>query len=289
MKKALKWIGIIAGGLLALLVIAAVTLSFVGGARLTRVRDVQAEDIPISRDEASLARGEHLVDVSCKSCHGADLSGQPIIDEPPIGSIYATNITGLGETHSEADLVRAVRHGLDTDGRQLMIMPAETFVHFSAEDLAAVVAYLQTVPRTGDDTPPPQLAPVGRILLGAGVFGDMFPAEYIDHDAPFHEMPQVGANLAYGEYVSRFCMSCHGEDLDGSQPPDPQSPPAPSLAGAGAWTEEAFINTMRTGVTPAGHALDPRFMPWDSFGKFTDEELRGLWMYLQSRSMAGSE
>ncbi len=288
MRKLLKWIGIILGGLLVLLIVAAVALSVIGGGRLAKTRNVEVEAISISSDEASLARGEHLVDVSCRSCHGADLSGQPVIDEPPIGTIYATNITGLGETHSEADLVRAIRHGLDTDGRQLMVMPAETFVHFSAEDLAAVVAYLQTVPRSGDDTPAPQLAPAGRILLGAGLFGDVFPAEYIDHDAPFHEMPEVGANAAYGEYVSRFCMSCHGEDLDGGQPPDPESPPAPSLAGAGAWSEEAFINTMRSGVTPDGRALDPRFMPWGSFGKFTDEELRGLWMYLQSRSVAGT-
>lgn len=288
MKKILKWIGIIVGGLLALLIVAAVGLSIVGGLRLAKTHDVQAEDIPVSGHAASLARGEHLVNVSCKSCHGADLSGQPLIDEAPIGTIYAANITGLAETHSEADLVRAIRHGVDTDGRQLMVMPAETFVHFSAEDLGAVVAYLQSVPRSGDDTPAPRLAPVGRILLGAGLFGDVFPAEYIDHNAPFHEMPDIGANVAYGEYASRFCMSCHGENLDGSQPPDPESPPAPSLAGASTWTEEEFIKTMRTGVTPTGRALDPRFMPWESFGKFTDDELRGLWMYLQSRTVAGT-
>lgn len=289
MKKVLKWIGIILGGLLALLIAAAVTFSIIGSRRLAVTRDVPAENVPITRDEATLARGEHLVDVACTSCHGAELSGQPVIDEAPIGSIYAPNLTGLAETHSEADLVRAIRHGVDTDGRQLLVMPAETFIHFSAEDLGAVIAYLRSVPRSGNDTPPPQLAPVGRILLGAGLFGDIFPAEYIDHDAPFHEMPEIGANLAYGEYTSRFCMSCHGQELDGGQPPDPESPPAPSLAGAGAWSEEEFLNTMRTGVTPTGRTLDPRFMPWDSFGKFTDDELRGLWMYLQSRSVTGAD
>lgn len=288
MKKMLKWVGIVLGGLLALLIVAAVALSVIGGSRLAKTREVQAEDIPVPGDEGTLARGEHLVEVACKSCHGADLTGQAVIDEAPIGTIYAPNITGLAETHSEADLVRAIRHGVDTDGRQLMVMPAETFVHFSAKDLAAVITYLQTVPRSGEDTPPPELAPVGRILLGAGMFGDVFPAEYIDHAAPFHEMPEIGANVAYGEYASRFCMSCHGEDLNGSQPPDPESPPAPSLTSVSAWSEEEFINTMRTGVTPSGRALDPRFMPWESFGKFTDDELRGLWMYLQSGPVAGT-
>lgn len=280
MRKILKWIGIIVGGLIALLLVAAVALSIAGGSQLTETRDVQAEAITIPSDEAALARGEHLVDVACKSCHGADLSGQPIIDEGPIGTVYAANISGLGETHTDADLVRAIRHAVDTDGRQLMIMPAESFIHFSEEDLGAIIAYLKSVPRAGDDRPAPQLGPLGRILMGAGLFGDAFPAAYIDHNAPFHEMPEVGANVAYGEYVSRFCMACHGDDLSGGQPADPESPPAPSLAVVAGWSEDQFLTTMRSGVTPEGHRLDARFMPWDSFGKFDDEELRGLWMFL---------
>lgn len=284
MKRILKATGIILGSLLILLVVLGLALSAVGASRLNKTRDVQAESIAVHNNEATLARGEHLVNVACKSCHGADLSGQPILDDGPIGTIYASNISGLAETHTDADLVRAIRHGVDTDGRQLMIMPAETFVHFSEEDLVAVIAYLKTVPRTGEEHPSPRLGPMGRILMGAGLFGDVFPAEIVDHNAPFPEMPDVGANVAYGQYVSRFCSSCHGTNLEGGQPPDPQSPPAPSLVAAGAWSEEQFLKTMRSGVTPTGRQLDPLFMPWESFGKFDDEELRGLRLYLQSIS-----
>lgn len=39
---------------------------------------------------------------------------------------------------------------------------------------------------------------------------------------------------------------------------------------------------LRTGVTPYGKALDPEFMPWDVYANMTDEELKALWMYLQS-------
>lgn len=287
MKRVLKWIGMILGGLVALVIVAAVVLSVVGASRLKKTQDIQAENVTIPGGEAALARGEHLVNVACKSCHGAELTGQPMIDEPPIGTIYAANITGLGDTHTDADLVRAIRHGLDTDGRQLMIMPAESFIYFSEKDLGAVIAYLKTVPRAGDERPAPRLGPVGRILMGAGIFGDVFPAEYINHELPFPEMPEVGANVAYGEYLSRFCSSCHGAELAGGQPPDPESPPAPNLTTAGklgSWTEEEFITTMRTGVTPSGRQLDPAFMPWESFGKFDDAELQGLWMYLQTLS-----
>lgn len=284
MKTALKWIGIILGGLIVLIVVAAAALAILGNSRLNRTHDIQAETISIPTEEDSLARGEHLVTVACTSCHASDLTGQPLIDDPPIGTLYAGNLTGLAETHSDEDLVRAIRHGLDADGRQLMIMPAEAFIYFSEEDLGAVIAYLKSLPRRGEDTPPPEMALMGRVLLGAGMFGDVFPAEYIDHDTPFPDRPQIGANEAYGQYLSRLCQGCHGPDLSGAQPPDPESPPAPNLAAAGGWTEEQFLTTMRTGVTPDDRELDPAFMPWDSFGKLDDDELRGLWMYLGTLS-----
>ena len=47
------------------------------------------------------------------------------------------------------------------------------------------------------------------------------------------------------------------------------------------WSEEDFIATMRTGVTPNGHQLKD-VMPWKDFGQMTDDELKAVWMYLQS-------
>jgi mono/diheme cytochrome c family protein len=283
MKKALKWIGIILGGLIVLVLMAIVGLNVVGASRLNETVDVQAERIVIPMDDAALARGEHLVPL-CQDCHGGDLSGQPVANDPALGSIYSTNITGLADTHSDDDLVRAIRHAVGKDGRQLMIMPAESFIHFSEKDLGAIIAYLKTIPRTGDDVPEPQLRPIGRALLGAGML-DLFPASYIDHDMPFPEMPEVGANLAYGEYFSHFCQSCHGPDLAGGKPTDPASPPAPNLTPSGelgGWTEEDFLATMRTGLTVSGQQLNPAFMPWASFSKLDDDELRAMWMYLES-------
>lgn len=285
MKKLLKWIGIVLGGLAVLIIVAAVGLSIAGEAKLKKTRQVQAESITVPADAAALARGEHLVTVACLECHGENLAGQPIMNDPAIATIYAANITGLSQTHSDADIVRAIRHGLDTDGRQLIIMPAEAFIHFSEEDLGAVIAYLKTVPRTGDDRPLPRLGVMGRMLMGAGAFGNIFPAEYIDHNMPFPAMPEVGANAEYGEYLSRFCTSCHGPELAGGQPGDPESPPAPNLTPGShlaSWSEADFIRTIRSGVTPEGRQLDPAFMPWKSFAKFDDDELKALWLHLSS-------
>jgi len=49
----------------------------------------------------------------------------------------------------------------------------------------------------------------------------------------------------------------------------------------GFWSEDDFFATLRTGVTPSGRQLI-EVMPWKYFGQMTDEELRALWLYLQS-------
>lgn len=289
MKKLFKWVGIVLGGLLGLLVIAVVVLYFVGSAQLNRTLDVQAEDISIPADGAALARGEHLVmgPSLCVVCHGEDLSGDLEVDDPMIGTIYGTNITGLGDTYSDADFIRAIRHGVAPDGRPLVLMPSKLYTNLSVEDLGAMIGYLKTVPHTGENPPEPQLSIPGYVLLGSGVFGDeVFSADVIDHDQPFPPMPEVGANVEYGAYLAPFCTGCHGEDLGGQlvDPTEPESPWAPNLTRGGElaeWSEADFIQTMRTGISPHGHELDPEWMPWKAFAKLDDDELRGLWMYLQ--------
>jgi mono/diheme cytochrome c family protein len=285
MKRILKWIGIILGGLIILVSITALGFSIAGTSRLNKTYNVQAANITIPTDEAALARGEHLVDVFCRDCHAADLSGQLFMDEPPIGTVYTPNLSGGAEVYNDDDLVLAIRHGLDSNSQPLLIMPAESFIHLSEEDLGALLAFLQTVPRTGEELPEKQIHPIGRILAGAGLLDSTIPAAYIDHDQSFPDMPEVGANPAYGEYLARFCQSCHGANLAGGQPPDPDSPPGPSLTPNGAlgnWTEEDFLTAIRTGVTPDGRQLNPDYMPWRSIGKFENDELRGLWLYLES-------
>lgn len=294
MKKALKWIGILLGGLLVVLLLAAVGLSLAGGAQVSQKMAVEMEAIDIPTDAAALARGEHLVSVACKSCHGSDLTGgTDLLGMPAIGSIPTANLTGLAATHSDADLARAIRHAVAPDGRRLMIMPSESFIHFSASDLGAVVAYLKTLPAAGEPVESPEITLLGRAMIAAGLFGQPFPAAYIDHGQPFHASPPPGVNLEHGEYLSRFCLACHGADLAGQQPPgDPSSPYAPGLTNSGrlaVYDEAGFLAMMRSGVAPDGLTVDPLYMPWESFGKFSDEELRALYMYLDAAPAAVGE
>jgi hypothetical protein len=64
-------------------------------------------------------------------------------------------------------------------------------------------------------------------------------------------------------------------------------PPALNLTwGEGSalpyWSEEDFINTMRTGKAPGGVQLRSQYMPWTSYRHMSDDELRAVWVYLKS-------
>jgi cytochrome c5 len=281
MRRVLKWFSIGSGVLVGILGVAALGMSMVGGARLERPRVVEAEAVAIPGDSSALARGRHIVHFACEGCHGADLTGMLLVPGG-IGTVYSANITGLATRRTDADLVRSIRHAVAPDGRQLAIMPAYAWVFFSREDLGAIIGHLKTLRHVGADPPEPRFTFMGRILLAAGMLEGFFAAEQIDHHAPFPQMPEIGANVATGEYYSRFCRGCHGTDLRGGRVPDPAAPPAPSLAIIHAWSEDQFLEVFRTGRTPEGKELDPAYMPWQDVAKLSRDELRGLYMYLQT-------
>ena len=83
------------------------------------------------------------------------------------------------------------------------------------------------------------------------------------------------------------CIGCHGPGLSGGPIPGVPAdwPPAPNLTPGGRlsqWSEDDFIRVMRTGVTPDSKQIANRYMPWQALGQMTDDELKALWLYLQS-------
>jgi cytochrome c553 len=299
MKRALKWIGRILAGLLAILVVAFVILTFIGSARANKTYDVQAENINISAGEAAIARGRHIAEAIslCQGCHGENLEGQLLEDQQPVFTLAAPNLTtgegGVGSDLTDADFVRAIRHGLDPESHPLMIMHSDYYHNLSEQDLASVIAYIKSVPPVDNEVPETKPGFLGRVMLPLGAFDDMpsplFPAEEIDHDAAFASAPPQGTTAEYGEYLVSvaLCQMCHGSDLTGGPPMLPEDPPGPNLqlhALDGGWSAEEFISTIRTGVTPLGRALNPDAMPWEFYGKMTDDELGAIWAYIGSLS-----
>jgi len=157
--------------------------------------------------------------------------------------------------------------------------------YLSDEDLAAVIAYVKSVPPVDHITHGKQFAPLAKILFAAGLLPP-FPAEVVSH-AVHVTAPAPGVTAEYGSYLvdTHDCRICHGQNMNGNKFPDPtKNIITPNLTNGGeliAWTEADFINTLRTGVTPSGHQLSDN-MPWKDFGNMTDDELKAIWMYLQS-------
>lgn len=297
MRKVLRWIGIVLGGLLGLVVLAFVVLSVIGAARTNRTYEVAVGAIEIPSDQAAIDRGRHLAEAVslCVGCHGDNLEGSVLDDDQPIVTIAPSNLTagqgGIGSSYTDTDYVRAIRHGIAQDGRALMIMHSDFYNHFTRQDLAAVIAFIKSVPPVDNQVPATAAGPVGRAMLPLGVFDEMpiplFPAEVIDHQAPLADGPAPGETAEYGQYLSTvaLCTMCHGPDLTGGPPLDPESPAGPNLvthAASDGWSAQEFISTLRTGVTPDGRALDAEAMPWEFYAKMADTELQALWLYLES-------
>lgn len=291
MRKVLKWIGIVLAGLVGLVIVVAGTLFTIGTLRFNKTYNVQPAAVSIPEDAAAIGQGAYLYASSCSGCHGDNLSGKAILDDPAIGFIPASNLTaglgGVGGRYSDIDYVRAIRHGIDADGKPLMIMPSKAYWYLSDEDLGAIVAYLKAAAPVDNDLGEKAIKPMARILVAVGAFGEVFAAEVLDHDAPRPPAPERGVTVEYGEYLVKTgdCSNCHGSALNGAQSAEPGAPFSPNLTPGGVlatWSEADFIETIRTGVTPYGRSLDGKYMPWEEYSRKTDDDLTAIFLYLRS-------
>ena len=287
--RLVRRIGIILVALVLLIVLTGAAIYAFSGRRLGKNWTVTPAPLAITADSASLARGRHLVTVRllCADCHTSDLGGQVVIDGMPFGRFVASNLTpgGVGTTYTDADWIRAIRHGIRPDGKSLLFMPSEVFTNLGAEDLAAVIAYLKSVPAVTRSLPATELGPVGRMLV-ATKKAPLVIAELIDHDAPIPAMPAESETAEYGRYLASTggCMACHGKNLSGGKfAGGPEDPPASNLTptGIGEWSEADFFRAFREGKRPNGTGINP-FMPWATLGKMTDSELRAIYLYLKT-------
>ena len=293
-RKILKWIGIVLGSLIGLLVLSFVVLYIIGTVQWNRLHgtyDVPVETFAIPTDQASIARGEHIMAINmCQHCHLDNLGGQTT-RVPGLVTLSVPNLTsgagGVGATNTDDDWVRAIRHGVGHDGRGLALMPSQVFYYLSDEDLSALIAYLKSLPSVDNEMPPTDLGPLGRVMLALGQLPpEIMPGvTAIDHDGPRPIAPEPGLTMEYGEYLTRTCALCHGSNFNGRTIREGGNVyVALNLTRGGemaGWSEEQFIATMRTGITPGGKQLID-FMPWKYFGQMTDDELKAVWLYLQS-------
>jgi len=293
-RKIFKWFGIVLGSLVGLLVLAFIVLYIIGSVKWNKMHgkyDVPVETISIPADQAAIERGEHIAAIRmCGHCHMDNFSGQAA-RAPGLITLTVPNLTpgtgGVGATNTDEDWVRAIRHGVGHDGRGLVLMPARIWYYLSDDDLGALIAYLKNLPAVDTQMPETNLEPLGRVML---VLGQLPPeivpnVIVIAHDDPRPVAPEPGVTVEYGKYLALTCTLCHGDNLNGQTLREGGNVyVALNLTRGGemvGWSEEQFIATMRTGVTPGGKQLI-EFMPWKYFGQMTDDELKAVWLYLHS-------
>lgn len=287
-KKIFKVTGIVIGGIVAVLLIAYIVIYIDMRFRIDETYDVTPEAIHVDYDSATIELGKKLVGTRvCGDCHGADFGGKLLHEDALIGRIYSRNIThgkgGLPDNFSEADWVLALKHGLDRDKKPLLFMPANEFSQMSESDMAAIIAYMSTVPNVDREDMSVRLGPMGY-ALGEFQVIPVIPAELTDHNLPFAKEMTPGVNAEYGKYLAVVCTNCHGPNLKGRGPMVPGGSPVPDLTAtgkAGKWSHDEFVQTLHTGVRPDGTMLNPE-MPWQMTLAFTKDELTAIHLYAQS-------
>jgi len=253
-----------------------------------------------------LQRGRIVAVISdCRICHSSHewtQHGAPIIPgtelagvELPVpelpGRIVASNITPDPETGAgrwtDDQLARAIREGIGHDGRTIFpIMPYGGYRNMSDEDLASLVIYLRSV------------APIRNVLPPTSV---NFPVKYLIRSAPEPvTSPVPGPNpadpVARGRYLVGIGCGCHtpsdrgkeipgmalagGEFLKGPWGQATSANITPDSSGIGYYDEAKFLNVMRTGYVGARKLNS--IMPFGSFKDLPDEELKAIWVFLQT-------
>ena len=261
------------------------------------------------RTPQRLERGKYLFTAStgctgCHSLHDWNTHGGPVLaggegvgqvmwfsDLP--GRIVAPNITPDPETGSgrwtDDQLARAIREGIGHDGRALFpMMPYEEFRHMSDEDLASIVVYMRSLPPVRHELPKTEI---------------IFPVKYLIRNVPQPitepvSSPERSDPVKWGQYLVTIasCTECHtprlrGEVVRGMEYGGGFMLKGPWGAAAGAnitpdasgiayYDESLFIQAMRTGYVKARKLNS--IMPFDEFGKLTDDELKAMFAYLRT-------
>ena len=273
MKGFLIWSGILLSGLMGLVALAGVVFYPIGMEKLTRsYPGIPVEIVKVPDNPDAVTRGEHIATIwGCTRCHGVDLSGTLITNDPidgaiPIlGTIPATNLTsgkgGIAGTYTETDWIRAIRHGLKPNGRVEIFMG--DYSSMSDQDLGDLIAYLKQIPPVDTNVSEMQFGPAFPIAPAIGIFAPA--AEHIPHHAPRPTDPTPGATKEYGRYLSLMCSECHGNSI---------------ARKLGKWNQDDFMRTFQAGYLPDGKKLGPT-MSSKSFSALSDLELTALWLYFK--------
>ncbi len=286
------------------------------------VKTIPPPDIKVSTEEATLARGKYLADHSmgCVGCHSprdwTHLGGPPVAGAEYTGDAHTSKEDGFPDsfafgapnltpdhlkTWSDGDIARATVLGQTPEKKGLFpLMPYMLWRdNVALEDVAAVVAYLRTLPAKAGDPMPERKFPMPGFVING------FPEPRTLRATA----PKPG-DADFGQYITARsgCLDCHtnaddkgkligprfaggrsfpipapgkGKVVSANLTPDPDT-------GLGNMTREAFVARFRAATLEQARATavdDTGFntvMPWWAYSGMTEEELGGIYDYLRT-------
>ena len=280
MRRVLKWFGIVLGGLIGLLLVAAAVVWLLGGRVMNkRYNAPVVTAISIPTDSASLAEGERLAKIrGCPGCHEQDLAGTVLFEEPFFGRFIGTNLTRVVREYTDTELIRAIRYGVKPNGRSVLGMPSSMLNPLTDDDLGAIIGYVKSRPAVDRELPASRLELLGRFFLLRDA--SWMQADRIEMTADRSD-PDPSDPASLGRYLAlTSCTECHGTDLMGDE-----SIGSPSLVIVAGYSEDQFSRLMRTGVPMDGRELDLMAgVARSRFVHFTDVEMATLYAFLNAFS-----
>jgi cytochrome c553 len=274
----MRWIvrGLIA---LAGLIVLVLVVIYAGSEwKLRRGYDVAATHLAIPTDTASIAEGARLARIAgCRDCHGQNGQGTILEDSFLIGRLAPPALTRVATRYTDAELERAIRHGVRRDGSTLYIMPTSALRFLSDDDTARIIAWIRSLrasPAAAEVTM--RYGPLGRALI---LFGMVQPSAFPGTVSAKTRPAEIGRY-----YVDVSCAACHA--LHTERPSDDGEQIVPALAPMAASYDLAdFTRLLRTGQGKSRRDLGMmRSAALGGLRDLTDPEIAAVHEYLKTEA-----
>jgi mono/diheme cytochrome c family protein len=306
-----------------LMAVAAVTLVIVAVMALFQADDTVSttgdptNPVAAADVDLQIERGKYLALAgNCASCHttanGGFMSGG-LAFETPFGRIYSTNITpdadtGIGNW-TGAQFLNSMRRGVRPDGEHLYpVFPYTAFTKITDEDVAALFAYLKSIPAIHQEAPENELLfPFSQRSLLA-IWKSMFFDEGI-----YQADEANSAEWNRGAYLVEalaHCGACHsprnylgagksamamagGVYTDKVRSGNLRAWSAPNLtsapSGLGLWPLEEVVAYLKTGINSFVETFGPmNEVILNSTRYLSDDDVNAMAVYLKSLPSNGA-
>jgi mono/diheme cytochrome c family protein len=234
--------------------------------------------VTVPRDAASIAEGGRIARIAnCRDCHGMRGEGKLLFEVPLVGRVAPPPLAVAAAEMTDAELARAIRHGVHKDGSSLFIMPTFAVGHLSDDDLGRVIAWIRSLkPGPQDSQARTAFGPVGRGLVLAGKLPAMATAATV---AGKTRPADIGRY-----YVDVACLACHKLHREGVM--EDGKTRVPALAPmAASYDADKFRHLMRTGEGMGKRDLGlMRVVAKAGFAAMTDQEIASVQAYLKGEA-----